>query len=301
MSSHIVPGPTPNRPVESLTTPSLPFVTTPDLPPDGLPAEPVSDDTSDGPTEARTPNWAVGLIVIGLLILGLQAGIGWALIQRTVQLAEDLAAATADAQRLAIRLDGIESDIATLGSDLADLGATDDVSIVDAPTAATGLPRYPSSGPDPALGLTIPELGGDDYYTGAATRIGVADGKATITMIWAHWCPYCQQEVPMLAEVVESGALDAYDAVVLQTVTTFIDESRPNPLVPYLEDLQLPYPVVVDHDGSIAAALGMGAVPAWVVTDEDGAVLGRFTGSIGRDAFLSVVEEVQGLATEGQR
>ena len=109
--------------------------------------------------------------------------------------------------------------------------------------------------------------------------------------------PYCQQEIPMLQEVVDDGALDAYDAIHLQTVTTFIDPDRPNHLVPYLEELGLPYPVVVDTDGSIASALGMSAVPAWIVTGPDGEVLGRFTGAIGRDAFLSVAEEAQRIAT----
>ena len=265
--------------------------------------EPVEPAVTDEPAthSAPIPNWAIGLIVLGVLVLAAQGVLGWLVVDRTDDIGADLASVAADNQRAAIRLDGIESDIAALGSGLDALGDRVDeggVSVVEPPTdAGTGLPAYPSSGPDPAVGLTIPELTGDDYYTGEATTVGASDGVATITMMWAHWCPYCQREVPMLQEVVGDGSLDAYDAVQVQTVTTFIDPSRPNPLIPYLDDLALDYPVVVDTDGSIAAALGMTAVPAWIITGPDGVVLGRFTGAIGRDAFLSVVEEAQRVAT----
>lgn len=264
------------------------------------PSEPDTTVETVGAPGSAVPNWAIGLIVLGVLILGAQLVIGWALVDRTDSLSGDIAAVNADNQRTALRLDGLESDIAAIGDDLAAIGGSGDgVSVVSPPAAGggEGLPGYPSSGPDPAVGLTMPQLSGTDYYSGETTTIGVSEGMATITMIWAHWCPYCQQEVPMLQEVVGDGALDPYDAVQLQTVTTFIDPERPNPLVPYLEDLRLDYPVIVDEDGSIAAALGMSAVPAWIVTGPDGSVLGRFTGAIGRDAFLSVVEEAQRLAT----
>ncbi len=275
-----------DEPIEE-TEPATADEATVDTEPDQEPASPI-------------PNWAIGLIVLGVLVLAAQGVLGWMLVDRTDALGDDLASVTADNQRTALRLDGIESDLAGLGDDLDSLDArvNDDVSVVEPPTGTgTGLPTYPSSGPDPAVGLTIPELSGDDYYTGEATTIGAAEGAATITMVWAHWCPYCQREVPMLQEVVTDGALEPYDAVQLQTVTTFIDPDRPNPLIPYLDELALDYPVVVDTDGSIAAALGMSAVPAWIVTGPDGEVLGRFTGAIGRDAFLSVVEEAQRIAT----
>lgn len=266
--------------------------------PDDAPDEPTGPDpdpvagpdVSMRPSPARppAPRWAIGLFALVGLVLAAQVALGWLLWDRTDGLSEELTAASERSDRLADDLAGLEAEVAAVAAGL------DDVSVVAGATTGGGLPPYPTSGPDPAVGLTIPTITGTDHYTGEEVTLGVGD-TATITMIWAHWCPHCQTEVPMLAELVASGALDEFDAVRFQSVTTFIDDSRPNPLGPYLEQVDLGMPLLVDEDGSIAAGLGMQAVPSWIVTDPDGRVLGRFTGAIGEEALLSVVAEVQGL------
>lgn len=266
-------------------------VDAPDHSPSETPESP-ADEPVEAPSTDRRPPWATAMFALLALVLVGQVALGWLFWTRSDELAADVANANAQTQRLAL-------DVAGLATDVAGLEAASPVPNTGGSTgAATGLPAYPASGPDPAVGLTIPEITGIDHYTGEEIRLGVGD-RATITMVWAHWCPYCQDELPMLQDVVASGALDGYDGVRIQTVSTFIDDSRPNPLGPYLEELALDVPVLVDDDGSIAAQLGMSAVPAWIVTSPEGEVLGRFSGAIGEESFLAVVADVQALVDEG--
>jgi thiol-disulfide isomerase/thioredoxin/outer membrane murein-binding lipoprotein Lpp len=258
--------------------------------PSETPEDP-SDETVAPSGGDRRPPWANAMFVLLALVLAGQVALGWLVWTRSDELAGDVADANAQTQRLAL-------DVAGLATDVAGLEAASSAPSSGNPAAATGLPAYPASGPDPAVGLTIPDITGTDHYTGDEIRLGVGD-QATITMVWAHWCPYCQQELPMLQDVVTSGALDEFDGVRIQTVSTFIDDSRPNPLGPYLDELALDVPVLVDDDGSVAAQLGMAAVPAWIVTSPDGEVLGRFSGAIGEESFLAVVADVQALVDEG--
>ena len=147
-----------------------------------------------------------------------------------------------------------------------------------APALPAGfLPRFNNEGPDRAIGMTLPTIEGIDAYSDSVMTIDPADGTKRGWMIWAHWCPYCQQELPDL-NAWWPEASDNYPTTELITVTTSIDPSRGNTLEPYLENQQFVFPVVVDPEARIAAQMGVSAFPFWIVTDGDGTVLFRTAG-----------------------
>ncbi len=258
------------------------------------------EPAADVPKERSVPGWAIGLYVLVALAIGLQLALGWVLLDNS----EELYEVSAQNNDLVLRTAGIRDDVADLSEELAALDRrvtnAQSVSVVGEGVAPTneGLPLIPSSGADPAVGMALPTITGPDHDSGRELTIG-SGGLATVTIVWAHWCPYCQQELPMVDALLKDGSLDQFDAVQVQSITTFIDEDRPNPLDPYMDQLQLAYPVVVDETGAYAAQLGIQGVPAWVISDQDGNILGRFSGAIGEEAFLGVMEEVQRIATEG--
>jgi len=251
-------------------------------------------------------------IAIGLLVLVALVVTNVLLIDRVSDLERDLEASIAvvdsDVRDLAASVgdvssmvDDVESQLVAINalalagsntSSLApDQGTTDQGSAVGA-----GLPRFDETVPDPALGLQISGLDGPEYYSGQNISIDAADGKARAWMVWAHWCPYCQQEMPGLKAWVDANSA-AYPDFELVSVTTAIDEARGNPLVPYLDELQLPFPVIVDADGSLSDQLGLSAFPFWVFTGPDGAVLGRSAGLLGPEQFASIAAQLQDIAS----
>lgn len=157
------------------------------------------------------------------------------------------------------------------------------------------LPRFLGGEADPALGRSLGELTSNEYYSGENIALDSADGVARAYMVWAHWCPFCQEELPMMAEWQDAneGAFEDFELI---TVTTAMDAAADNPLIPYLDERQFPFPVLVDDDGSIARQLGVNALPFWVFTTPDGRVVGRAAGFIGADDLTTVIEELDQLA-----
>ncbi|MGH9215805.1 MAG: TlpA family protein disulfide reductase [Acidimicrobiales bacterium] len=139
------------------------------------------------------------------------------------------------------------------------------------------LPQFTASADDPAVGMKLPTLNGNDQ-TGAPMTIG-ADGRPTMIIFVAHWCPHCQREVPVVQQWVNDGHLP--DAVDLVSVSTAIDANRPNyPPDVWLADEGWTAPVLVDSDNTAAQAAGLSAYPFFVAIDGDGTVLLRASGEL---------------------
>jgi len=186
------------------------------------------------------------------------------------------------------RLDRLTGDVSALQSTVDERVAAGNASAAPIPAAAAApgdLPRFTPGGDDPALGLTLGTITGIDA-AGQAVSVDPADGTKRIWLVWAHWCPYCQKELP---EVVAWYPSQHFEGMELVSVTTSIDPSRGNPLEPYLEKLNPPFPVIIDRDLTAAQRLGVSAFPFWVVTDGQGTVLFRTAG-------LLPIEQVQQLA-----
>jgi len=171
-------------------------------------------------------------------------------------------------------VEGIAQDAEAAAANNAAGGAT------PAPATQTGnLPRFSSGAADQAIGMQLMAVEGPEAYSESTVVIDPADGTKRVWMVWAHWCPYCQQELPELNNWWPE-AKDSFPGAELVTVTTSMDPSRGNPLEPYLEESQFGFPVIVDTDTKIAAQVGVNAFPFWLLTDGDGTVLFRTAGAL---------------------
>jgi thiol-disulfide isomerase/thioredoxin len=147
------------------------------------------------------------------------------------------------------------------------------------------LPPFADGVNDPAVGMVLPTLEGHDQ-TGAPMTIS-ADGRPTMIMFVAHWCPHCQREVPVVQQWVDDGGLP--DGVDLVSVSTAIDPSRPNyPPDAWLADEGWTAPVLVDADDSAAQAVGLSAYPFFVAVDGDGRVVFRTSGELTADQLDAI-------------
>jgi thiol-disulfide isomerase/thioredoxin len=181
----------------------------------------------------------------------------------------------------------IQKSVAVVDEKVDDLAAgsliapaASGVSAAVAPGVPTGyLPLFEGQ-PDAARDLVLGEVTGVEYYTKTEMTVNPADGTARAWLIWAHWCPYCQQELPPLSDWYAENA-DQYPNVELISVTSSIDPTRGNPLEPYLDELQLPFPAILDPDLALAEQFGLSAYPFWVFTAGDGRTLLRTAGLLG--------------------
>ncbi len=161
------------------------------------------------------------------------------------------------------------------------------------------LPPFQDSANDAAVlnEMTIATISGPEYYTGAEASFDPTDGKARVWMIWAHWCPYCQAELPQLKEWYPANAA-RFPNVELVTVSSAIDDTRDNPLVPYLDSEQFPFPVIVDETGAVAQLFGTTAYPFWAVTDAEGTIVLRVAGALDIGNVDQIFAQLEEMANE---
>lgn len=155
------------------------------------------------------------------------------------------------------------------------------------------LPPLPQEGSDPLTGqgvaspvVTALDLDGQEVTIGAP-------GQAQVLVFLAHWCPVCQQEVPVLVDLIEAGGVP--DDVELIAVLTGLDPSRPNwPPDEWLEQEGYSGLIVRDEQGDrMMRAFGLRAYPAWAVIDADGVVQARRTGLLPLVGIAQLFDEAQ--------
>lgn len=154
------------------------------------------------------------------------------------------------------------------------------------------LTPFASGAADAAVGRPAPLVQGADFEGNPVAIEN--DGRAKMIIFLAHWCPFCQNEVPVVVRWMDGGSLP--DAVDLYAVTTSTDSLRANyPPSQWLEREGWTAPIIVDDQATtVARAYGLSAFPFWVFIASDGTVWGRATGELG----VSVLDDVaQRLAT----
>ncbi len=260
--------------------------------------EPEDDDAIPAAAPMGRSGRATALMVVVGLLFVTQVLFGVFLLTRTTETDSRLASIEQAVDGIDARVDRLDSVAGSLGGRLDGLEASG-ASAAPIDGTSAGLPPIPDPGnTDTAVGLTVPAFTALDRTSGGELTVGPSD-TSKIILVWAHWCPYCQQELPIMQDLLSSGDLDEFPSVEFVSLTTFIDPSRPNPLDEYLEEMRFGFPVLMDPDDSLATTLGVRAVPAWVVLDAQGTVLGRFTGAIPREQVLGVFAEVERLSGEG--
>ena len=160
--------------------------------------------------------------------------------------------------------------------------------------SGTSLPPFPNdvSVDTSAEGLAAPEVFGVDY-SGAEVAI-TSDGVAKGVVFLAHWCQFCQREVPGVQAWLDSGG--GVDGVDLYSVSTAVNSGRPNyPPSAWLDAEGWTVPVILDDQaGSAHRAYGGGGFPYWVFLNADGTVAMRTAGNLTieqLEGFLNSLEQ----------
>ncbi len=157
------------------------------------------------------------------------------------------------------------------------------------------LPAFDSAvNPDPAVGMLAPVLSGKGFTGNVVTT--ESTGTPTLLVFLAHWCQYCQREVPLLVEWEKSGNMPAgFDIV---AVTTGTDPANPNfPPSEWLtrENFPATWPVMADSKDAIGAdAFGLAGYPYFVLVGSDGKVLWRTSGEVPMDELTATILALTG-------
>ena len=108
-------------------------------------------------------------------------------------------------------------------------------------------------------------------------RAALADyrDKLVVLNFWATWCVPCTDEMPALEALWKE-----YRARGLVVLGVSVDRGAPRALIePYVRNLELTFPILLDPDSKIANAWRVTALPATFVVKPGGEVAGNAVGA----------------------
>ena len=147
-------------------------------------------------------------------------------------------------------------------------------------TTVTGdlLPEFSGENDDNiALGLAAPIFSAPNENSEIVTL--EKNGNAKALLFLAHWCGYCQKEVPIVQRVINT--IGVPDGVEVIAIATSIDRGRENyPPQKWLDEEGWSETQLYDLDKEIGSAYGLNAFPYWVFLDKDLNVIARRTGNL---------------------
>lgn len=169
--------------------------------------------------------------------------------------------------------------IAASGGDDDDPGAVDRSEIGGVETIGDDLPPLSQVGEgDAGLGATVPFVSAETFD---GERITIeSDAGARIYGFFAHWCPVCQRELPVISDFLTDPGLPG--DVDFWAISTAVDPTRGNyPPSEWFAGEDYPLPVLKDSPTNmLASAFGLPAYPYFVVVNEAGEVVFRITGEL---------------------
>ena len=150
-------------------------------------------------------------------------------------------------------------------------------------TTVTGdlLPEFAGENDDNvAAGLPAPIFSAPNEFSEIVSL--EKNGNAKALLFLAHWCGYCQKEVPVVQGFIDSAGVPPGVDVI--AIATSIDRGRENyPPQKWLADEGWSETQIYDLDREIGNAYGLSAFPYWVFLDKDLNVVARRTGNLPAD------------------
>lgn len=133
--------------------------------------------------------------------------------------------------------------------------------------AAYGLLRLRYRTPSLAPDFAVPDLAGQ------AVRLSSLRGRVVLLNVWTTWCPPCREEMPSM-EGLHQRLRDR--GFVLLAVSQ--DEGGAAVVEPFVRQLGLTFPVLVDPDQQVGRRFGVWGYPESFLIDRDGRVVERIIG-----------------------
>jgi thiol-disulfide isomerase/thioredoxin len=142
------------------------------------------------------------------------------------------------------------------------------------------LAPLPESGADTETGKSVAVLKGYDLQGRPVTIDPAGEGKATMVVFLAHWCPHCNREIPVLNKWRESGEVPTGLRVIGITTGSKADQANWPPSK-WMTAMKWPFEVMADSEAQeAAAAYGVAGYPFMAFVGANGKITARTSGEV---------------------
>ncbi len=119
----------------------------------------------------------------------------------------------------------------------------------------------------PAPDFVLPDLSGRPY------KLSDFRGKLVFLNLWATWCPPCRDEMPSMEKL--HRQLSGTDFVMLAVSE---DAQGRAAVEPFVRQLGLTFPVLLDTDGYLPKRYGVSGYPETFIIDRSGRIIQHLIG-----------------------
>jgi peroxiredoxin len=119
----------------------------------------------------------------------------------------------------------------------------------------------------PAPGFSFPDLEG--------RKVSLSDfrGKVVLVNIWATWCPPCRDEMPSMQKLYENFRGEHFEMLAVS-----IDADGHEAVAPFIQKLNLTFPVLLDLKGKTKGLYRITGVPESFIVDKEGILVNKVIG-----------------------
>lgn len=139
------------------------------------------------------------------------------------------------------------------------------------------------------VGDTVPNFSGQNLNGGGTASLD-GDQNATMLVLFASWCPQCQNVAPIISELEEQYAADG-----LKVVMVGVDGERGDDaeaVQGFVEDFDISSPTLYQPD--LAREYDVTGYPTVYILDGQNRVVGAHSGEAPRDVFEGWIEDALG-------
>ncbi len=108
---------------------------------------------------------------------------------------------------------------------------------------------------------------------GRTVRLSQFRGKVVLLNVWATWCPPCRKEMPTMEALYRK--LQGTDFVMLAVSQ---DPDGAKTVLPYLEEGNFSFPVLLDTGGEVSRKYGVTGYPETFIIDRQGRIVHHHIG-----------------------
>jgi len=145
---------------------------------------------------------------------------------------------------------------------------------------AAAAPRAPQGTGDPV------QLSGTDPVTGGSVRLASFTGKPVVLLIWASWCPGCNEEAPDVATIA-SRRSDVHFVGL-----NYRDSS--GGARGFVDRYGWTFPSIEDRSGDRSFGLGLQGTPTTIFLDARHREVGRIVGATDEATLNDAVNQLTG-------
>ena len=139
----------------------------------------------------------------------------------------------------------------------------------------------------PGIGAEAPDFRLEDI-DGRIYSLSDYRGKIVVINFWASWCPPCRAELPELKEFYEETDDDVIEFL---SINLYETEQQPDELPQFIEDEELPYPVLIDRSGSVTDDYRIRTIPVTAIISPDGKISRIKNGAVTKSWLRDAVGE----------